>query len=203
MYKVKDKKTAICEAVFSLLDQGDISKITVSMIAEEANIGKGTLYEYFDSKEDIFCFAVENKLDFFMKELSSNLQETEVPFKEVIKNLIDVNVEIFKNNRAFFNLLSNPPEFLLKNTQKKDQNQRKFLCFKMEMHSMIEKILDNAINKGEIKKKDMLRQTLFLPMLISFLLRTTKTGFWQDIPEDIDLEKEKEEFYNIVLDLFS
>ena len=68
---MKDKKSAICEAVFSLLDQGDISKITVSMIAEEANIGKGTIYEYFDSKENIFCFAIESRLDFFINRLGS------------------------------------------------------------------------------------------------------------------------------------
>ena len=36
-----------------LFSDSDITKITVSEIAKEAGIGKGTVYEYFESKEEI------------------------------------------------------------------------------------------------------------------------------------------------------
>ena len=53
----KEKKTRIVEAAARVFGRRGFSGTVMADIAAEAGIGKGTLYEYFDSKEDIF-FAV-------------------------------------------------------------------------------------------------------------------------------------------------
>jgi AcrR family transcriptional regulator len=53
----KEKKTRIVEAAATVFARRGFSGTLVADIAVEAGIGKGTLYEYFDSKEDLF-FAV-------------------------------------------------------------------------------------------------------------------------------------------------
>ena len=198
-----DKKSLICEAVFKLLNYNDISSVTISMIAEEANIGKGTVYEYFDSKEDIFICAFDKGFELFIAKLETALLSVKLSFKEVIYKLLDINIELLKNNRSFFNLVINPPMFLVKNIHNKDSSECKLLYMKNKIQSLLGKILENALVASEIKKADKLRQTLFLPMIMSFLNRITRIGYWYDIPEDIDIEKEKEEFFEIVLGLFS
>lgn len=48
------KAQAIYRAVLTLAEQGvDLRNVRVQQIADAANMGKGTLYEYFASKEDI------------------------------------------------------------------------------------------------------------------------------------------------------
>lgn len=58
---MKDDKIAkIYDAVLDLvLNEPNPLKITVSKIAQKSNIGKGTVYEYFDSKEEIFIRTFE------------------------------------------------------------------------------------------------------------------------------------------------
>ena len=60
------KETAVFEAVMRLAGRGvDLAGVKVQQIADEANMGKGTLYEYFKSKEEIlhgtvgWCLAQE------------------------------------------------------------------------------------------------------------------------------------------------
>ncbi len=53
----KDKKNRIIEAAARVFAQKGYAGAAVADIAVQAEIGKGTLYAYFDSKEDLF-FAV-------------------------------------------------------------------------------------------------------------------------------------------------
>ena len=53
----KDKKDQIIEAAARVFAQKGYAGAVVADIAIQANIGKGTVYEYFNSKEDLF-FAV-------------------------------------------------------------------------------------------------------------------------------------------------
>ena len=52
------REEQIYESVLRLWTQrGDLHTITVQQIADEAGIGKGTIYEYFSSREEIFAKA--------------------------------------------------------------------------------------------------------------------------------------------------
>ena len=53
----KDKRTLIIEAAAHVFATRGYKGTLIADIATEAGIGKGTIYEYFDSKEDLF-FAV-------------------------------------------------------------------------------------------------------------------------------------------------
>jgi len=53
----EEKRKEIAKACIVLLDEVGIKKLTVSAAAKAANVGKGTIYEYFESKEDII-FAI-------------------------------------------------------------------------------------------------------------------------------------------------
>ena len=62
MAKNAEKETALYEAVFRLLARGEkMYSVTVQQIAEEAGIGKGTVYEYFTSREEIISKAMASE----------------------------------------------------------------------------------------------------------------------------------------------
>lgn len=64
---ISKKETLLYESVIYLLQQGEnISEIRVADIAKEAGIGKGTVYEYVSSKEELianaFLFQMEREI---------------------------------------------------------------------------------------------------------------------------------------------
>ena len=62
------RKAAVYEAALQLICQGvSPAALKIQQLADAAGIGKGTVYEYFSSKEEIlqglaeYCFARENE----------------------------------------------------------------------------------------------------------------------------------------------
>ncbi|MFP4458150.1 MAG: TetR/AcrR family transcriptional regulator [Candidatus Zixiibacteriota bacterium] len=55
----EEKRKQIYEAAISLFSQKGVWNTTISQIAKKAGVGKGTIYEYFRSKEDILMAALE------------------------------------------------------------------------------------------------------------------------------------------------
>ena len=47
------KRTAILEATLALIAEHGLHGTAMSMIADKAGVGAGTIYRYFDSKEDL------------------------------------------------------------------------------------------------------------------------------------------------------
>lgn len=70
----KPKALAACTAVLELLDAGvDINIMTVSQVAEQAGVGKGTLYDYFTSKEDMVVSAMAYEVQRIAESLSEKV----------------------------------------------------------------------------------------------------------------------------------
>ena len=71
----KDKKRKeILQAAMQVFAREGYHRARMEEVAEEAGIGKGTVYEYFSSKTDLFIALHEHMLselkEFYMKELS-------------------------------------------------------------------------------------------------------------------------------------
>ena len=64
------------EAVIQLLEEGmDMEDIRVSTITERAGIGKGTAYEYFDTKDEIVACAVVSQIRWMFGWLEEQLEK--------------------------------------------------------------------------------------------------------------------------------
>ena len=73
--QVPPKATAMYRAVSTLLrEDKDISEMSVSMITGLAGIGKGTAYEYFDSKEEIIVCALLYEIRTVTEQASRQIQ---------------------------------------------------------------------------------------------------------------------------------
>lgn len=57
---MQSKKELLCQTAMQLISENpsDLSAVTVSAVAAAAGIGKGTVYEYFSSKDELLCEAV-------------------------------------------------------------------------------------------------------------------------------------------------
>ena len=73
--KYKEKELLIMHALLKLLSDGmSISEIKTSDIAQAAGIGKGTLYNYFETKEDIIAHTIVYSIDTQLTELLEQME---------------------------------------------------------------------------------------------------------------------------------
>ena len=71
------KEQAILEGVIRLINSGaDVGSLTAEDMAKSAGIGKGTLYLYFSSKEDILSHAIGYCIQNQMRELEAAAAQT-------------------------------------------------------------------------------------------------------------------------------
>ncbi len=73
--KKTDKEQRIQAAALELFIQHGVHKTTVEQIARLADVGKGTIYLFFETKEHIFASLVRKKADELLRRLRANLRK--------------------------------------------------------------------------------------------------------------------------------
>ncbi len=100
MPKVVDKEQRKLEIAFTALDlfaEKGFNVTSISDIAAAAGMGKGTIYDYFESKEELIVAALQAWMEFFEKSLEALLSEPGTA-EERLRRLIHASVEAFIND---------------------------------------------------------------------------------------------------------
>ncbi|MGE5371067.1 MAG: TetR/AcrR family transcriptional regulator [Solirubrobacterales bacterium] len=77
------KKDLILEAARKLLSDSPFEAITVEDIARASEFGKGTIYQYFESKEDILVHLVEQGLTHLKEKVAAECMAEPDPIRAV------------------------------------------------------------------------------------------------------------------------
>lgn len=108
---VKNKEIAIVEAALKLFKEKGFSAVRIADIAREAGVGKGTVYEYFSSKEELLQKACSLSCDKTGERIDAVLnqeQDLKHPVKIVYRTLQIVLTQLlsFSNeeNKLFYEL---------------------------------------------------------------------------------------------------
>jgi AcrR family transcriptional regulator len=98
----KEKRELILKAALEEFAEHGYHASSINAVAKKANISKGLIYNYFESKEDLLKNVIINGFDFFVKEFDPNkdgfLTENEFDF------FIDRVFELLKENITFWRL---------------------------------------------------------------------------------------------------
>ncbi len=79
----EQKIKEIAQAALKLFSQKGYTGTNVEQIAKSAGIGKGTIYEYFETKEDIFIAAIMEWISQFEFQLSAHLEKIDDPVQRL------------------------------------------------------------------------------------------------------------------------
>lgn len=90
-----DKKQKIIDAAILVFARDGLEKGRIADIAKEAGIGKGTVYEYFRSKDEIFL-AIETGIFEEFELLFQNLVVESLSPSEKLKHFMAVSIEQFQ-----------------------------------------------------------------------------------------------------------
>lgn len=101
------KVLMLYDAVRELLEEEvDIRNMTVSEITQKAGIGKGTAYDYFETKEDIIAFAICFHIEQSIKDFEKKLMKQET-FQKRLQFTLDeaAKTKACKHVMQYVNLL--------------------------------------------------------------------------------------------------
>lgn len=98
------RRESIVEAAWKLFERNGFEQTTVDQIAALAELGKGTIYSYFKSKEEIYIAILEKKLDLLeekMKEAVAHPQSA----VDALYGLYDAFIEYHRDRKGFIDTL--------------------------------------------------------------------------------------------------
>lgn len=110
--KVVDKnkrRKEIALACYDLIHDKGIKNLTVAQVAKTAGIGKGTVYEYFENKEDIVFEIINLHIDEYHNEFLETIKNVKTTREKIFhffKFVIDESEENLKQFNGYKEYLS-------------------------------------------------------------------------------------------------
>jgi len=164
-----NKHTLIIEAAIKVFARSGLEKGKISDIAKEARIGKGTVYEYFRSKEEIFK-AIEQ---FMFSEISTvfkSIKSSPLSPKEKILHImnwsLDMSTEMGDTMLIITELIITELWAQASRGHYHGTSSSQLVDFYEDYKHEIEKILKDGIDIGEFR--DMNKEGV-ATMLMAFL----------------------------------
>jgi len=184
------KRESIALACRQRLLEGDINTLTISAIAKEAGIGKGTFYEYFANKEELLFTLVEILMHDYNGSQEQKLSTCETT-REKIKCFAGF---FYEEESRELRLLYK--KFIGISLLHKNEEMRKFQTECLEYYYVwFRRLIEEGIAKGEIiPQTQQMAKGLFAMAKGMFLMAEITDGI-------DDLKGEIESFTDELFDL--
>ncbi|WP_422486343.1 TetR/AcrR family transcriptional regulator [Gudongella sp. DL1XJH-153] len=141
----EERRKQIIEAAMDVFGSKGYHRAKMGEIAEAAEIGKSTVYEYFDSKKDLF----EEMLRFIAMDYQNDVKEALhtgngcreklLAFARNHGSFIKSHMELAENTMSESNSVS-------------EEIKKEMMAWKMEVFRMIEDILKSGVESGELRE---------------------------------------------------
>lgn len=170
----KEKKRHIIQSALRIFSRKGFNLTTISDIAEEAGIGKGTVYEYFDSKEAVISFS----FDYFMQELVPDFEaiiRESIPASEKLERMISGFGHILssKENQDLLSIMFDVWAAGIRSRDSRSSLESKMKRFYQDYRSTVSTVLRHGVRAGEFRKdiKPHVQASLLIGLLDGLLVQ--------------------------------
>ncbi|GAA6237656.1 TetR/AcrR family transcriptional regulator [Apilactobacillus micheneri] len=180
----KQKATLISNVALNLFQEKPFAEISMNEIAKKSNVAKGTLFNYYKTKENIFMHLLLVGYATFFNRLLSQLNEKQINTIKELKNfLLNSTEDLIQKHFTLIklNALRGP---ILENKASRDQtiDGRKDLYFIHEqlskrIHDLFPKISISQANKIFIIQSSIISGLINLSGLDAFNQKPIKDDF--------------------------
>ena len=148
------KKIEIIHAAVKVFSEKGMVKAKMADIALEAGIGKGTIYEYFRSKEEVFASGFQMFFQGMENQIESALSSTTDPVEQ-LKLLINLSFKSFLQHGSDLAMIM--MDFWAEGIRNKDEKILNSIDLRQIYHEfriMIQSIINNGIEQGVFRQVD-------------------------------------------------
>jgi TetR/AcrR family fatty acid metabolism transcriptional regulator len=152
------RKESICDAAMRVVARKGMKSVTVQDIADEAGVAKGTVYIYFQSRDEILARTMEGATEKLVEKLSEACRGCR-GFGEIMEQRIRTQLLHFEENRDFFRLYLAMAEPFGERRLKQHPTYLTYL-------KQLETIIRDAIARGEVRDADIGRLAISVAAVV-------------------------------------
>jgi len=171
----------ILAAARQLLDQRGLEAMTMEEIAAVAGVAKGTLYLYFQSKDDLIQALITLVAENILKDVEAALQAPGMP-SEKLRRVVSVLLEYLNRERLLFPIYAR--ELLRGKRESREGFWRNYQELEERFVTLVTSLFAEGIAAGQFISAN--------PRLLTFLIRglVRATGYYQQAEGQADAAKE-------------
>lgn len=180
-----DTKTKILKAARLEFAKNGFHATLVSDIAERAGVGKGTIYRYFSSKENLFGSIIRQKMEDFeikIKEIISKYDNE----RDILFKIGKLHFEEYKKSKDVISILVIEDLYKIESINKQVKNKI------IAIQELISNVISRGIKNGVFRKVDPEKTSVVFLNLI-----------WTILKHGILMEEEEleEKYFGTIFDL--
>lgn len=178
----KSKRQNILEAAFVIFSQKGFHRATIDEIIALADTGKGTVYNYFTNKEQLFFTLLEERERASLAKLTEVSQADGDPLSR-LEQMIRIQLDFLRENTRLWQILMHELRALCKGPMaNKDEKRREHVRTLFDGRvGLFTKVLRDGLEAGVVKYADVSGAAY---MLFSVILGTALgTGGEYDVEE--------------------
>ena len=178
------KKEQIIEAAVDILSRKGSADTTMQEIAEEAGVGKGTIYRHFDNKEGLISALIKHGIDELSAEIKETIKDIDEPVKQ-LEGLIDTKLEFYNQNHDFC-------KFLMRELWGyKEKFEKNIKEIRLSHTVLIEEIIAAGVETGDFKEVNI--ETAAVALIGMVNINVLHYFVFSDILPEQDLKKDLKE----------
>jgi AcrR family transcriptional regulator len=184
------RKEEILDALIEMFSSHGINNnFTMKELAEKVNIGKSTIYEYFDTKDELLhqavCRIVETGIEQIYSLQITDDENFEISFKKELQFLFNLSI----NSAHLLNLV-NPDFENIMPMEYKSEMKTQVNQVRSHYDKRFSDIFQKGIDEGVLKGDNILTKNLMISSLIvGSIIRIANSTFKlnkQDLKEYVD-----------------
>jgi AcrR family transcriptional regulator len=146
--ELQEKRNAILAAAAQAFQEKGLHTTSMADIAERSGVAKGTLYNFFASKEELYFTLIEEKLHAFFLYVQDEVNQVAQPVAKIMR-MIHAECAFFEANRAFFRIFVSTRSGL-ESTAQQDLGERVHQRYGIYLDWVAE-LIQAGIEAGELK----------------------------------------------------
>lgn len=142
---MNDKRLRIILAAREEFEDKGYHEAKIADIAKKAEVGKGTVYEYFDSKQTLFEEMIMFLIDYGFNQMNLAFEKIEDPV-EKLRFIAKMESQLMQEHGQLFSLI------LVRLASSSDSLKQKYYETRVKNLAIIEGIINDGIEKGIFKE---------------------------------------------------
>jgi AcrR family transcriptional regulator len=149
--RAKRTRKKLKEAALDAFSEKSVDAVTVEEITEKADVGKGTLYQHFDDKEEIVVTLVEEAVEHLIEYVRSYDSAPDT-LEEMLEHLLNAHYKFSVNSSEEFLLLFQGKLLLKLQSENLDDLEEPYLRYLEEIEDQLSTYLSPRIDPLKVRR---------------------------------------------------
>lgn len=149
--RAKRTRKRLKKAALDVFSEKSIDAATVEEITEKADVGKGTLYQHFEDKEEIVVTLVDEAVEHLI-ERNRSYEESPETLEDMLEHLLNAHYEFYIDSKEEFLLLFQGKLLLKLESDSLDELEEPYLRYLGEIENQVSPYLSPRIDPLKIRR---------------------------------------------------